>query len=288
MTISQATQPHVDPAADPHVVGVIEPPRGWPLPDFRELWGYRDLFYFLARRDVSVKYKQSAIGVGWAVLRPLIMAAVFTVFFGLLLKLPVDGLPRPAFYLTGMTLWLLFSMAVGRAAESTTTSADLISKVYFPRLLIPLAAIAAPLVDFAFGFVVLEAVLLLYGIGPEPDVFLLPLILVLSLGFAAGAGLWMSALAARWRDVNLVVPFVIQIAFWTSAVIYPLSVVPEHLRGLFTLNPIVGLTEGFRAAMLPVGLDPAFLIGPTVVSLLLLVTGLMYFTRAERTIADVI
>jgi lipopolysaccharide transport system permease protein len=288
MTVSQTSQTYVDPAADPHVVGVIEPPRGWPLPNFQEVWAYRDLFYFLARRDVSVKYKQTAIGVGWALLRPLILAAVFTIFFGLLLKLPVDGLPRPAFYLTGMTLWLFFSMAVTRSAESTTLSAELISKVYFPRVLIPLASIAAPLIDFAFGLVMLEAVLLLYGITPELDVLLLPLIVILSLIFAAGAGLWMSALGARWRDVNLVVPFVIQIGFWTSAVIYPLSVVPEHLQGVFTLNPMVGLMEGFRAAMLPVGLDPAFLIAPTLVSLLLVVTGLMYFTRAERTIADVI
>jgi lipopolysaccharide transport system permease protein len=277
-----------EPPADPPIVGAIEPPKRWPRPNLRELWGYRDLLYFLARRDVSVKYKQTGIGIAWAVIRPLVLATVITVFFGLVLKLNVGGVPRPAFYLSGMTLWVFFSMVVTRSAESTVQGSDLISKVYFPRLVIPLATIAAPLVDFAIGLVVLEVVLLLYGIGPEPDILLLPFITFLSITFAAGAGLWMSALAVRWRDVNVMVPLVVQVGFWTSAVLYPLSRLPEQLQAVSTLNPIVGLIECFRAAMLGTGLDPTFLIAPTVVSLVLVVTGLMYFTRAEQTFADVI
>jgi lipopolysaccharide transport system permease protein len=269
---------------------VIEPPRrGWSMPSFVELWSYRDLLYFLIKRDVAVTYKQAAIGVLWAVLRPAALAVVFSVFLGSLLDAPSEGVPYPAFVITGLTVWMFFATAVSRSSGSTIENSALIQKVYFPRVLVPLAAALAPTVDLAVSFVVLEVVLLLYGLTPQLDVLILPLVVLITLATAFGAGLWLSALAARYRDIQLLVPFLLQILLFASAVFFPVSLLPEHLQTVYALNPLVGIMESYRVALLPVGhIDAVYLLFPAGISVILIVTGLMYFNRAEQTMADVI
>ena len=269
---------------------VIEPPRGgWRLPRLRELWAYRDLLYFLVKRDVAVTYRQAAMGVLWAVIRPAALAVVFSIFLGSLLKAPSEGVPYPAFVITGLTVWTYFATAVSRASSSTVDNAALIQKVYFPRLLIPLAAVIAPMVDLAVALVVLEVVLFAYGLYPQLDLVILPLVVLITIATAFGAGLWLSALAARYRDVQLLVPFLLQILLFASAVFFPVSLLPDGLQTVYAFNPLVGIMESFRVALLPVGdLSVPYLIFPAVTSVLLIVTGLVYFTRAEQTMADVI
>ena len=273
----------------PRLKSVVEPPKGLPKPDLRGVWAYRDLFYFLVRRDLAVVYKQTAFGVAWAVLRPLVLAAIYAVIFGVVLEVPSEGIPFPVFVISGLTLWLFFSTAVPKAASSTIANADLIAKVYFPRLVIPLAAVVPPLVDFAIGFLVLEVVLLAYGITPQPEqVFVIPVVLVL-IAMTTGAGLLLSAIAVRFRDIDIVVPFILQILLFASAVLYPLSLLPGHLQPFFAINPLVGIMETFRAAMLPVGgIDLLQILPGAFVGVLLIAGGLLYFARVERTIADVI
>lgn len=269
-------------------VTVIEPPRGLALPDLRAVWQYRDLLYFLIRRDIAVVYKQTAFGFAWAVLRPLVVAGMYAAIFGLL-DPPSQGVPYPTFVICGFVLWLFFSTSVTKASMSTVASAGLVTKVYFPRLTIPLAAVIPPLVDFAIAFVVLEVVLLAYGIGPQPELVFLPLVLAVLLAVATGVGLVLSAVAIRFRDVEVAIPFMLQLLLFASAVLFPLSILPEDLRPLMSLNPLVGVMETFRAVMLPVGgLNLLDLLPSVAMSAVLIGGGLLYFARAERTIADVI
>ena len=238
---------------------------------------------------MAVTYKQAAIGVLWAVLRPAALAVVFSIFLGSLLKAPSEGVPYPAFVITGLTVWTYFATAVSRSSSSTVDNAALIQKVYFPRLLIPLAAVVAPMVDLAVALVVLEVVLLAYGLFPQLDLLSLPLVVLITIATAFGAGLWLSALAARYRDVQLLVPFLLQILLFASAVFFPVSLLPDGLQTVYAFNPLVGIMESYRVALLPVGdLSVPYLIFPAVTSVLLIVTGLVYFTRAEQTMADVI
>jgi lipopolysaccharide transport system permease protein len=267
----------------------ISPSHGWAAVDLPELWRYRELIYFLIWRDVKVRYKQTALGIGWALLQPLASALIFALFFGRLAGMPSDGVPYTLFSLAALVPWTLFANGLNQAANSVVGSGGLISKVYFPRLVIPIAAVGAGLVDFALAFLVLMGAIPLYGILPTIRIAWLPLFVVLALGVALGAGLWLSALCARYRDVHHTLPFLTQLWLFATPVAYPSSLVPEPWRALYGVNPMAGVVEGFRWALLGTGTGPGLLIAvsATVASILLL-GGAMYFRRVERVIADVL
>jgi lipopolysaccharide transport system permease protein len=269
---------------------VIGPPAGLALPSVRELWDRRDLIYFLARREVSVRYKQSAIGVFWAVLQPLLLAVVFSVFFGHLAHVPSQpGVPYPAFAVSGMVLWLFFATAMSTASESTVANEQLISKVYFPRIIIPLAAVCPALIDFCVAFVVVIITLFVYGIVPPVQIVLVPLLTLAALATATGIGLWLSALNVRYRDVHHAIPFVILVGLFISPITYPFHLVPADLRPIYALNPLVGVLEAYRWMLFPTAPWPgAIILIPIATSVLLLLTGSLYFQRVEHTFADVI
>jgi homopolymeric O-antigen transport system permease protein len=254
------------------------------------VWQYRDLLYFLIRRNVAIRYKQTVFGAAWAVSQPLALAVVFSLFLGLVFHVnPRGGVPYGPFVLCGLIIWLFFARSLSDCANSTRSSGRLITKVYFPRLVIPLAAVVPPVIDFAVALVVLLGVILAHGLLPSPHIFLVPVILFLAVLVAFGAGLWFSALIVRYRDVGLLVPTLIQMGLFASAVLYPLSLVPDSVKPLYVLNPMVGVTEGFRWAVLPGAADPGFLLlVPALAGALLVISGLLYFQRAEATFVDVI
>ncbi|MGA3362628.1 MAG: ABC transporter permease [Solirubrobacteraceae bacterium] len=269
---------------------VIEPASRFSRPSVRDLWEHRDLLYLLARREVSVRYKQSAIGVFWAILQPLLLAVVFSVFFGHLARVPSErGVPYAVFAVSGMVLWLFFANAMSAVTSSTIANRELISKVYFPRVIIPVAAVAQPLVDFSIGFIVVLLALVVYGITPPIQVFLIPLVALLALMTALGIGLWLSAINIRYRDVYLALPFVIMLGLFVSPITYPFHLVPAGLRPIYAINPLVGVLETYRWMLFPTAAWPGTLVLiPIGMSLLLLVSGAIYFQRTEHTFADVI
>lgn len=269
----------------------IEPGRAFAPPNLRELWDYRDLAYFLARRDVSVRYKQTAIGAVWAILQPISLAVVFSVFLGLLAHVPSRvGIQYPLFALSGMVMWLYFTQAVSRTSSSTVDSAELISKVYFPRMVIPIAAVVPPLIEFAIAFVVVIGAMLAYGHVPQWEILLIPFPVLLAMAVALGFGLWLSALHVRFRDVALVVPFMIQVGLFITPIVYPLAIIPHHLQWLYALNPVVGVLEIYRWCLFPANGGPAWYVVavPIVASIMLIISGSIYFAHAEREFADVI
>jgi lipopolysaccharide transport system permease protein len=268
---------------------IIRPGRGLFHLELKAIWHYRELLYFLIWRDVKVRYKQTAIGAGWALFQPVMMMIVFTVVFGNFAKLPSDGLPYPIFAYTALLPWNNFAQATGRSGVSLVGSANLISKVYFPRLIIPLSAAVAPLVDFAIAFVILIAMMAWFGIAPTWGVLALPLFLLLALVTALAVALWLSALNVRYRDVGYAIPFMVQIWMYASPVAYPVSLVPERWRLLYSLNPMAGVIEGFRWALLGKG-NPDFgvMAASAVVVMALLLGGIIYFRQMERTFADVV
>lgn len=268
---------------------VIRPVSGWSLPNLREIAHSADLVYFLAKRDVVVRYKQTAIGVLWAVLQPLLFAGVFAVFLGRVANVSSGDTPYGLFALTGMTIWLFFATSIARCTDSTLANAQLISKVYFPRIVIPIAATMPAVVDFVASFVVLVCVLAVFGIAPTVKVLLVPVVFLVAFAIALGLGFWLSATVVRYRDVSSVVSFMTIVLLFVTPVVYPLSEISESYRPLYALNPLVGVMETFRWAMLPDADPPgALLIIPAVTGLLLLVTGLLYFNRVEHRFADVI
>jgi lipopolysaccharide transport system permease protein len=256
----------------------------------RTLWRYRELVYFLARRDVAIRYKQSAVGVAWAVLQPVLLAVVFSVFLGLLAKVPSDyGVPYPVFAVAGLVVWIYFSQAVSRSADSAVTNANLISKVWFPRIVIPVAAVLPPALDFAIAFVVVLGAMLIYGTALSAAVVFVPLLVPLVLASALGFGIWLAALNVRYRDVGVAVPFAIQLGLFITPVIYPFALVPEYLQPIYALNPAVGILEAFRWMLFPEAPFPGWLLAvPIVMAPIALLTGSRYFARAEREFADVI
>lgn len=268
---------------------VIRPAKGALSLDLRDLWEYRELLYFLVWRDIKVRYKQSVLGAGWAIVQPFTTMIVFTVIFGGLARIPSDGVPYPIFAYTALLPWQYFAASLGRSSSSVVGSSALISKVYFPRLIVPLAATFAPLVDFAIAFVVLAGMMLYFGIVPTWGLAALPLFLLLAFATALAVGLWLSALNVRYRDVGHLVPFLLNLWMYASPVAYPSSLVPEHWRALYGLNPLAGVIEGFRWAVLGRGSAPdATVFVSTVVVLVLLVGGLVYFQRTQETFVDVI
>ncbi len=268
---------------------LIRPNRGLFDLELREVWAYRDLLYFLVWRDVKVRYKQTVIGAGWAILQPLLTMAVFTVIFGKLARIPSDGVPYPVFVFAALLPWTYFSQAVSLSGVSLVAEARLIQKVYFSRLIIPLAAAVAPLVDVAAAFLVLLGMMAWYGMAPTWGVVFLPLFLLMALLTAVAAALWLSALNVRYRDVRHTIPFLTQFWLFASPVAYPASLVPERWRLLYSLNPMVGVIEGFRWALLGTDQpDFAAIAVSAAVVMLVFMSGLLYFKHMERTLADVV
>lgn len=260
----------------------------WDLP-LRELWDYRELLYFLTWRDVKVRYKQTVLGVAWAVVQPLIIALTLSLFLGRLAKVPSGGVPYPVFAYTGMVVWQLFASALTEASNSMVANERLITKVYFPRMLVPMSSVAGSLVDFLVAFMVLIPFLAFYRIVPSITVLTIPCFVLLAALIAFGAGLWLSALNVQYRDVRYTVGFLVQLWFLATPVAYPTSVVPTPWRAWYALNPMVGVIEGFRWALLGSGEPPGHLIWISVAATALICTsGLYYFRRMEHTFADVI
>lgn len=276
-------------------VTVIEPSRGWVALRLDELWEHRELLYFFVWRDVKVRYKQTALGAAWAVLQPLLTMLIFTIFFGRMAGIGSEGMPYPIFSYAGLLPWTFFSQGLGQASNSLVGSAGLLKKVYFPRLIVPLSSVLGGLVDFAVAFVVLIGMMFWYGVQPGPGVLLLPLLLLLAAASALGAGLFLSAVNVEFRDVRYVMPFFIQLLLFVTPVIYPASKVTAKLEELglpgwlYGLNPMAGVVQGFRWSLLGSGMNPGPLLAAgTVVTVVLLVGGLFYFRRMERTFADVV
>lgn len=265
----------------------IDPPSGWFNLRLQELWAYRELLYFFIWRDVKIRYKQTAIGVFWVVLQPLLTMLVFTLFFGKLAKLPSQGLPYPVFYFAAVVPWMYFSAALITATNVVVEHQRVITKVFFPRLILPFSAVLSGLVDFAIGFVVLIIFTLAYGIRPGPTVLLLPLFLLLAVLTALGMGLWLSALNALYRDVRYLMTFLVQFWMLASPVAYPSSMVPQKYRWIYGLNPMAGVIDGFRWALTGHGQPPGgVLIASSIVVCLTLFGGLLFFNRMEVSIAD--
>ncbi len=267
----------------------IRSTKGWAAPNIRELWKYRDLLWILIGRDLKLLYKQTALGAIWVVLQPLIAAAIFAVVFGRVAKLPSDGAPYLLFVFCGLTVWTYFAQALQRAGNSLVRSAQLISKVYFPRLLIPLAHTLGAVVDFGVILIVLVVIMAIYGYAPSLRLLVVPGFLLLMISTATGIALWFSALSAKYRDCGYALPYFVQVWMYASPVIYPVSMVPARWQPLFALNPVVGFIEGLRWAVLGRSAINAHILGITVImSVLALMTGVFFFRRVERHFADII
>jgi lipopolysaccharide transport system permease protein len=278
-----ASAPEVQPC-----ITVIEPKSGWRLIDFKELWQYRDLFYFLVWRSVKARYAQSTIGIGWAVIQPLFSMLVFTIVFGRLAKISSDGVPYAVFSFAALVPWTYFANALSESTASLVTNSNLLSKVYFPRLILPLSSVLAKLVDFSIAMVLLLGLLVFYGMMPNWGVLALPLLIVLMMLTAAGLGMWLTSLSVQYRDVNYAIGFIVQLLMYSAPVVYPASLIPEKYQLLYALNPMVGVIEGFRSALL--GTRPMpwhFLAMGTITALAVAITGALYFRRKERLFADV-
>lgn len=267
---------------------VIRPPRKWVPVDLRELWQSRELLYFFVWRDVKIRYKQTGLGVAWAVIQPLFTMLIFSVFFGGLAKIPSDGLPYPLFALSALLPWILFSEGMTRSTTSMVTNASIMTKVYFPRLLMPIAGILSPVVDFLVAVILLVLMMAYYGFVPTINVLFLPAFVLLALATSLGVGLWLSALNVQYRDFQYTVPFLIQIWMFASPVVYSTSLVPAQYQLLYGLNPMAGVIEGFRWALLGTA-PPSGVIGLSVlVVLALLVSGAFYFKKMEQYFADIV
>ena len=267
----------------------IQPSRGWVSLKLGELWEYRELLYFLIWRDIKVRYKQTALGATWAIIQPFFTMVVFSLFFGRLAKVPSDGIPYPIFSFAALVPWTFFANGLGQSSNSLVGSSNLITKVYFPRLTIPIASVLSGIVDFALAFVVLLGMMLFYGMAPTLNVLWLPMFLLLALIASLGVGLWLSALNVEYRDVRYVVPFITQFWLFITPIAYPSSLLSEPWRTLYGLNPMVGVVEGFRWALLGTNTAPGPIIAvSSLAAVLILVTGALYFRRMEKTFADVV
>jgi lipopolysaccharide transport system permease protein len=278
-------------AQDPHDVPVlvIEPTRGWVGLKLHELWEYRELVYFLVWRDVKVRYKQTVLGALWAIIQPLFSMLVFTVVFGKLAKMPSDGIPYPLFSYAALLPWNYFAQGLSSSSDSLVGSANLIRKVYFPRLAIPVAAVCGGVVDFLIAFGVLLLMMGYFGVAPTANVVWLPFYLLLALVTALGVGLWLSALNVQYRDVKYTVPFLVQFWMYATPIVYPSSLLPEPWKTLYGLNPMAGVVEGFRWALLGVKTPPGPMVWASAgAALVLLVSGAYFFRRMEKTFADVV
>ena len=272
---------------------VIEPTRGWSSLQLGAVWEYRELLYFLVWRDLKVRYKQTLLGIGWIVVQPLLSMLVYSGLFGVLLGVPSGGVPYPIFLFVALLPWSYFSSSLNRSSTSLVNSANLITKVYFPRIIIPLASVLSGLVDFAIAFLLLTGLMTFYGIALTPALALLPAFLLLAILTAFGFGLWLSALNVRYRDINQLAPFLVQIWMYLTPVVYGSTLLPERYRWLLGLNPMTGVVEGFRWVLLGGQLGAAQAPGPIVwasaaLTILVLASGIVFFRRTEREFADII
>jgi len=282
-----STDPHVHHAGLPTLR--ISPPSRWTSLEFRELWEYRELLYFLIWRDVKVRYKQTALGAAWAVIQPFFMMVVFSLFFGRLAKVPSDGIPYPVFTFCALLPWQLFANALTESSNSLVGNQNLITKVYFPRLVVPISAVLGGLVDFVIAFMILLGMMLYYGIVPGWAIVTLPGFILLAVLTALGVGLWLSALNVQYRDVRYTIGFLVQLWLFLTPVAYPSSIVPEKWRPLYGLNPMAGVVEGFRWALLGKSQPPGAMLWVSVaVVIVILFGGLYYFRRMEQQFADIV
>ncbi len=270
-------------------VVVIEPSHGWISVNLAELLQYRELVFFLAWRDVKVRYKQTVLGAMWAVLQPVITMVIFSIFLGRLAKVPSDGVPYPIFAFTALVPWTLFATGLTQASNSLVSGANLLRKVYFPRLVMPIASVLVGVVDFVLAFVVLVAMMLAYGFVPSRALVVIPGLLLLTIMTSLGAGLWLAAFNVRFRDVRYVIPFLVEIWLLATPIAYPSSLLSDSWRQVYAINPMVGVVEGFRWALLGTDTAPgAMVLVSSVASALLLVSGVFVFRRMERNLADVV
>jgi lipopolysaccharide transport system permease protein len=268
---------------------VVKPSRGWVSLKLNELWHYRELLYFLTWRDIKVRYKQTVLGAAWAIIQPFFTMVVFSLFFGRLAKIPSDGIPYPIFAYAALVPWTFFASGLNQSANSLVGDANLIKKVYFPRLAIPISSVISGGLDFVLAFIVLLGMMLFYGIFPAVNIIWLPFLLLLTLITSLGTGLWLSALNVQFRDVRYTVPFLTQFWLFATPIAYPSSLLPEPWRTLYGINPMVGVVEGFRWALLGTDTAPGpIIIVSSLVALALLIGGAYYFRRLEKSFADVV
>jgi lipopolysaccharide transport system permease protein len=267
----------------------IEPSKGWVSLKLQELWEYRELLYFLVWRDVKVRYKQTVLGAAWAIIQPFMAMVVFSIFFGKLAKMPSDGIPYPLFAYAALVPWGFFANGLSQASNSLVGSAHLITKVYFPRLVVPISSVISGIVDFGLAFAVLLGMMLYFGIFPTINVIWLPFLLLLAFVTALGVGMWLSALNVEFRDVRYVIPFLTQFWMFATPIVYPSSLLSEPWRTIYGLNPMVGVVEGFRWALLGTQTAPGpIVIVSSLASLAILIGGAFYFRKMEKTFADIV
>ena len=267
----------------------IEPSRGWVSLRLRELWEFRELLYFLAWRDIKIRYKQTALGMAWAIIQPFFTMIVFSIFFGRLAHMPSDGVPYPIFSYAALVPWTFFANGLNQSSNSLVAGAPLIKKVYFPRLIIPIAAVLSGMVDFILAFIVLLGMMLYYGLLPTANVLWLPAFLLLALITSLGVGLWLSALNVKYRDVRHAVPFITQFWLVATPIAYPSTLLSEPWRTVYGLNPMVGVVEGFRWALLGTDTQPgAMVFASFLMAVIILIAGAFYFRRMEKSFADVV
>jgi lipopolysaccharide transport system permease protein len=267
-------------------VTIIKPTGGWIPVDLRELWDYRDLLYFFTWRDIKVRYKQTVLGFAWALIQPLFAVLIFTIFFGRLANIPSDGVPYPIFAYSALLPWTLFSESISRSTTSMVMNSNIIKKVYFPRIALPISSVLSPLVDFGIAFSILILMMFYWGIVPSLNLLALPLFILLAIVTSLGIGFWMSALNVMYRDFQYVVPFMIQLWMFASPVVYPASMVPGSLQLLYGLNPMTGVIEGFRWALLGTNVPWGVIFISTVIALAMLVSGSFYFSSMQKKFAD--
>ena len=267
----------------------VQPSRGWISLKLREVWEYHELLYFLTWRDIKVRYKQTALGGTWAIIQPFFTMVIFSLFFGKLAKIPSDGIPYPIFSFAALVPWTFFANGLSQSSNSLVGSANLIKKVYFPRLVVPISSVVSGVVDFAIAFVVLLGMMLFYRIVPTSNIIHLPSLFLLAFVTSLGVGLWLSAMNVQFRDVRYVVPFLVQAWMFASPIAYPSSLLSEPWRTIYGLNPMVGVVEGFRWALLGTNTAPGPIIAvSSLAALVILISGAFYFRRMEKTFADVV
>ena len=269
-------------------VTVIEPPRGWVPADFREIKAYRDLFYFLVWRDIKVLYAQTILGFAWAILNPLVQIVIFSIIFGKVAKIPTDGIPYVLFSTVAIIPWTYMSESMSTSSQSLVMGQSMLGKVYFPRIIFPLTPVLAKLVDFSISLLLLACVMAYFKVAPTWNLIYLPLLVILMMAIPAGVGMWLSALAIRFRDVKFAMPFVIRMLIYSAPILYTASAIPDTYRFLYSLNPIVAVVEGFRASLLGLPMPWEYILPGTFTAALLLLSGAYYFRRMEHVYVDVI
>jgi lipopolysaccharide transport system permease protein len=268
---------------------IIKPSRGWVNLQLKEVWEYRELLYFLAWRDIKVRYKQTVLGAAWAILQPFLTMVIFSIFFGGLAGVPSDDIPYPIFSYAALVPWMFFANGLTKSTQSLVSGANMVKKIYFPRLLMPMSSVFSGLVDFVLAFVVLLAMMLYFNIIPTMAIIWLPLLLLLGLVTSLGVGMWLTAMNVQFRDIRYVMPFIVQAWMFATPIAYPSSLLDEPWRTLYALNPMVGVVEGFRWALLGVDTQPGpMILVSSVVAIGLLVSGAFYFRRMEKSFADVV